>query len=975
VSGAGKAGTAQHARIPSLLAALALGAAALAVAAPSASAAYLHSGTPTEAFGVDGTSGSEVARGGGGLAVDPARHRLYYLQRAEDNIYAFDVSTPGAHTPVSGFPQAAAEGSLSPEKTTVTVDPATGNVYTVNKSVLDGHAQTGARLPGFPVTTNLSGPCGVTTDAEGNVWVGDQAERQIREFNSLGESVRVIDTTFLEPGRPSQGMVCNVAMDKGTGDLYVTDSPNYGADKTVWKLTAASNYSTASEFVSVPPNTSGFRSFAIDSARHVVYLVRGNQISAYNTNGALLEQIESATGNYETIAVDESTGVLYTTDFTEPSRQIQVFVPRIVPDANTGEPSGDSQASGFVDPAGGGEVTECKFEWGPTAAYGEAPVACSPATPYAGTEPQTVTADLPGLEKEVTYHYRLVASNANGTNIGLDETITPHDVSFLRTTSATDVDRHCATLNGAFEGNGEDTHYNFEYGTTAAYGQTAVPSPGEDAGEVSGPQEDGITVCGLEAQTTYHFRFIGSNGIGSSVGRDRTFTTLPAVAGIATDPASSIGGVEATIDGHWTGDETPTSYHFEWGFTKRYGNSTPETDVAAGSGTQTGSATITGLFQSTVYHYRIVVTNTSGTTYGPDLTFKTLILATLAYQPPTHLTTSSAELHATVNPENAGPTTFHFDYGSDQSYGQSTPESSSVGSDDTAHPVAETIDGLSPGQTYHYRIVATSPAGVAVGEDRTVTAVPNLPTVVGQSAEDVTSDSARLSAEARPGFGPTVVLFEYGPVGTLTSHTRTTPPIGSDDSPHAASLPVANLLPGTTYTYRAVAINVAGSSVGPEQTFTTSNHPSVDAVTATPLSPSSAAISALVNPDRETTTYHVEFGPTEDYGSRTPESAPIGSDAVSHPISAVLGGLAPATTYHYRVVAANAVGIVEGPDRTFTTLDAPEPVVPQPPHCRRGRVLRHGKCVRKHRRHRHERRHRRHRRKHHHHMSGGRHDG
>lgn len=968
---AGKAGKAQRVRAGSgrrtpLISTLALVALVLAVAAPSASAAYLHSGTPTEAFGLDGTSGSEVARGGGGLAVDPVDHRLYYLQREDDEIYAFDVSSPGGHSPVAGFPQPAAEGSPNPEKTAVATDPATGRVYTVNKGDLDGHAASGARLPGFPVTTNLGDPCGVTTDAEGNIWVGDQAEHQIREFNSVGESVRVIDANFLEAGLFGEGTVCNVAMDKATGDLYVTDSPNYGANRIVWKLTPQTDYSTATEFASVT-GYPGVSYISIDSARHVVYLARGTQILAYNTDGVLLEELET-NANYESVAIDESTGVLYATDFSEPSKQIQVFEPTIVPDAESGEPSGDSQASGVVDPAGGGPVTGCEFEWGPTTAYGETPVPCSPAVPYSGS--QVVTADLPGLEKEVTYHYRLVATNANGTSISLDETITPHDVPFLRTTPASGVERHCATLNGSFEGNGEDTHYDFEYGTTTAYGQTAVAPPGEDAGAVSGPQGESITVCGLEAQTTYHFRFIGSNGIGSSVGRDRTFTTLPAVAGIGTDAPSNIGGVEATIDGHWTGDGTPTSYHFDWGFTKRYGNSTEETDAGSGTGQQTGSATITGLFQSTVYHYRIVVTNSSGTTYGPDMTFKTLILAGLAYEPPTHLTTSSAELHATVNPENAGPTTYHFDWGADQSYGNSTPESAPVGSDGTPHPAAATIEGLSPGQTYHYRIVATSPAGVSVGEDQTLTSVPNLPTVVGESVRGVTPYSAELWAEARPGFGPAVIFFEYGPAGSLTSHTRTTPPIGSDDSPHAAGLPIANLLPGTTYSYRAVAINIAGSAVGPERTFTTSNRPSIDAVTATPLSPSSAVVSALVNPDRDATTYHIEYGATEGYGARTPESAPVGSDGVSHPISATLTGLAPATTYHYRVVATNSVGAVAGPDRTFTTLAAPEalPVTPPPHHCRHGKVLRHGKCVKRHG-------HRHHRRRHHHHRSGGRHHG
>ena len=59
---------------------------------------------------------------------------------------------------------------------------------------------------------------------------------------------------------------------------------------------------------------------------------------------------------------------------------------------------------------------------------------------------------------ETTYHYRLVATNASGTNFGGDRTFTPHFVSGLVTDPATNLSRNNATLNGHFLGTGEDTH-------------------------------------------------------------------------------------------------------------------------------------------------------------------------------------------------------------------------------------------------------------------------------------------------------------------------------------------------------------------------------------------------------------------------------------------------------------------------------------------------------------------------------------
>lgn len=82
-----------------------------------------------------------------------------------------------------------------------------------------------------------------------------------------------------------------------------------------------------------------------------------------------------------------------------------------------------------------------------------------------------------------------------------------------------------------------------------------------------------------------------------------------------------------------------------------------------------------------------------------------------------------------------------------------------------------------------------------------------------------------------------------------------------------------------------------------------------------------ATLRAQVNPGGLPTAVHLEYGTTSSYGNATPvETSPANFSpfAVSSPIS----GLAPGTTYHYRVVAANSLGTVEGADWTFTTESA-----------------------------------------------------
>ncbi len=92
---------------------------------------------------------------------------------------------------------------------------------------------------------------------------------------------------------------------------------------------------------------------------------------------------------------------------------------------------------------------------------------------------------------------------------------------------------------------------------------------------------------------------------------------------------------------------------------------------------------------------------------------------------------------------------------------------------------------------------------------------------------------------------------------------------------------------------------------------------------------SEAKLGALVSPGGIPTTYRFEYGPTGAYGSSIPfPEGSVGEGLGSHAVWAAASGLAPGSTYHYRVVATNEVGTVYGPDQTFTTLSAEEVACP-----------------------------------------------
>ena len=90
---------------------------------------------------------------------------------------------------------------------------------------------------------------------------------------------------------------------------------------------------------------------------------------------------------------------------------------------------------------------------------------------------------------------------------------------------------------------------------------------------------------------------------------------------------------------------------------------------------------------------------------------------------------------------------------------------------------------------------------------------------------------------------------------------------------------------------------------------------------ATDVSASSATLNGVVNPNKETTTYHFEYGTTTSYGTVTPNDTAGGNAGKS--VSAAITGLTPNTTYHFRLVATNPSGSDSGSDLTFTTTSSP----------------------------------------------------
>jgi hypothetical protein len=103
-----------------------------------------------------------------------------------------------------------------------------------------------------------------------------------------------------------------------------------------------------------------------------------------------------------------------------------------------------------------------------------------------------------------------------------------------------------------------------------------------------------------------------------------TASAQAAVPTATTGNANSITQTTAKLNGTVKPNNEATTWHFEFGTTTAYGTATPEQGpVAAGSGTTNVSADATSLAPGTLYHYRLVATNPSGSIPGKDKTFTT----------------------------------------------------------------------------------------------------------------------------------------------------------------------------------------------------------------------------------------------------------------------------------------------------------------------------------------------------------------
>ena len=612
------------------------------------------------------------------------------------------------------------------------------------------------------------GICGIAVNqSDGSVYVGDSQAGVVTRYPAPTGPLSQV-----KPNGVLHTAVCPTAVDS-SGNVYggfeITKYPPSEFDVT-----------SPSGTVIDPEST---RKLAIDPVSQHVLLDHGANVLERDSSGTLLGGPFGMVSNSEGVAGDGNGHVL-----VDDSANGGIFVYGTtnvqLPLATTGDAgnvtSTSADVAGSVDPDGAGNIVGCEFRFGEDSGYttGSAPCepAASPGSPITAQTP--VTAHLSGMVSGVTYHYRLFVTNANGTTTGEDRTLfTPAAIESVSTGAASEVTKDSATLNGSFVNAGKDTHYYFEWGPTLSYGNKTPAPPGNDAGSSAGFQEVApVSISGLMGETTYHYRLVAVDADGIARGQDESFTTQPAVANLTADAPTGVTNNSAELNGSFDADSHETHYYFEWGASSAYGNKTPVPPgnvVPAGSGrVEVTPVPISGLSEGGTYHYRIVASNALGTTYSADASFRAAEAPVVNNIFTRNVLATSAELAGEVNPR-WGETTYYFEWGPTTGYGNKTPVGN-AGSGEGFVPVSAALEGLTPGVTYHFRLIAKNQYGETASPDQSFgfypPACPNA-----QLRQETRSNSlpdCRAYELTTPNYAQGALIF---PLGAPTSPYATNP--------------------------------------------------------------------------------------------------------------------------------------------------------------------------------------------------------
>jgi DNA-binding beta-propeller fold protein YncE len=512
---------------------------ALSVTAVSAFALKGYVPAGVVSFGEPGVEAGHL-EGPEGVAVDSATKHVYVADVGNDRIDEFDAT--GTFIRAWGWGVA---GGIGFETCTTTcfkglsgsspgefespafvaVDNSTGvsrgDVYVgdVGDNVITKFTDSGALIESWGTSGQLreaGGEAfgalhGVAVDLSGDLWAyHSEAEKDVNELSDTGAFIKTFDT--------HRGGGSGIAVDSSEDFYAVNGEPK------VSKYKAATDAEVA-EF------GTGVTALTINPSTNNVLVDQGSSIALY---GPFAEPSETPVQTFPSepepplsesngIAVEGATSTAYVSQRGADNIDVFNLVP--FPEVETASVTEASVTlHGEID-LEGETVSECRYEYGTEPGVFPNSAPCEQATPLSGSGPTALSATVTGLEARTTYHFRLtVVAGGHPRSSG--------ELSFFSSTkplveeeAVTEVSTSSATLTARINPAGLQTSYRFEYGPSEAY-DASLPLPeGKVGAGLTTSSVVSVQPEGLQANTTYHYRAVAANSLGTMHGEDKTFKT------------------------------------------------------------------------------------------------------------------------------------------------------------------------------------------------------------------------------------------------------------------------------------------------------------------------------------------------------------------------------------------------------------------------------------------------------------------
>jgi hypothetical protein len=516
------------------------------------------------------------------LAVDSSGNVLVVVQNS--NVQEF--SSSGASTGVFGNGEA---------PNAIAIDHSTGDVFIFETSPSETvqYSSAGAELAHFGSLGGAPVYGMAAADSSHNVYVSQLSPGQVLKFE-LGEPPEapvtgaaggVTGTTALlhgelNPGGATGELNYDFVYTKAAGTCA---APSEGGSTPTETIAEAKNAAVKSEATGLTPKT-----------KYKFCLVSSSPFGSAS----------GAEGEFETLAVP----------------------PAILSETVSNVKASEARLEGVVNP--NNEPTECHIQYG-EASVTEHELPCEP-TFLGGFGGQGVGVTVGGLSPKAVYHWRIVAKNGTGETTGNSEPFTtalPPETPEKE--EASEITSSTATLTGVLNPNseGEAGSYEFLYNASATEctGGPATPTT-PTAGATPEPVSAPLT--GLAPNTQYALCLLARNAVGeTAIGAPVTFTTPAIAPTIGEESYSSVGSASVHLNAKFDAFAVPGTYAFEYGTTTAYGSTTSPVTLGSVNGEVGATAALSGLHESTIYHFRLVVSSEAGATRGADVAFSTLATA------------------------------------------------------------------------------------------------------------------------------------------------------------------------------------------------------------------------------------------------------------------------------------------------------------------------------------------------------------